>query len=221
MLKIQHQYSPKTADEYGRRQANVYEQFLHSIESIIFGLRGSGVQITPRLLRKAEREFERRKAVAWESLTEIDLSFPFCFETDLNLSLFERREQFFNANKVTFLSALRFGNLNVTHIFEAHGGFGLLAQIKASEVKWTIRSKSGARLDACKAFYTEHRDFAYQALLDLIAETNPECKDFGVIFENPNMLVFQTDGIKAKDLADRNSERRKYLFHVGSNNWIA
>ena len=55
----------------------------------------------------------------------------------------------------------------------------------------------------------------------MIVEENPDATEFGVTFEDPIMLAFNTEAIKRKDLADRNNERRKKFFHVGSNNWIS
>lgn len=218
--KILGVYFPKDADLYAQRQTNIYEQFLKALEAIIFGIRGSNMPITPSVIKKAEIEFERHKQIAIDLLSEGDMLYPFENAKFLE-ALYVRENRFFEANKATFLSAIKFGSLEVYHLFEAHGGFGLLAQQKSTEIRWTIRSANGSKLDACKAFYVDHRDFAYQTFIDMIVEENPDATEFGVTFEDPIMLAFNTEAIKRKDLADRNNERRKKFFHVGSNNWIS
>lgn len=215
--KILGVYFPKDADLYAQRQTNIYEQFLKSLEAVIFSIRGSNVPITPSVIKKAEIEFEQRKQVALDLLTEGDLLYPFEDAKDLE-TLYEQENRFFEANKATFLSALKFGSLEIYHLFEAHGGFGLLAQQRSTEIKWTIRSKRGARLDACRAFYVNHRDFAYQTFLDMIVEENPEAKLFTVDLAS---APFEKTAIKRADLKDRDGDIRKLVFHVGSNNWIA
>lgn len=215
--KILGVYFPKDADLYAQRQTNIYEQFLKSLEAVIFSIRGSNVPITSSVIKKAEIEFEQRKQVALDLLTEGDLLYPFEDAKDLE-TLYEQENRFFEANKATFLSALKFGSLEIYHLFEAHGGFGLLAQQRSTEIKWTIRSKRGARLDACRAFYVNHRDFAYQTFLDMIVEENPEAKLFTA---NLASAPFEKTAIKRSDLKDRDSDIRKLVFHVGSNNWIA
>lgn len=215
--KILGVYFPKDADLYAQRQTNIYEQFLKSLEAVIFSIRGSNVPITPSVIKKAEIEFEQRKQVALDLLTEGDLLYPFEDAKDLE-ALYEQENRFFEANKATFLSALKFGSLEIYHLFEAHGGFGLLAQQRSTEIKWTIRSKRGAKLDACRAFYVNHRDFAYQTFLDMIVEENPEAKLFTVeLASSPLEKV----AVKRADLKDRDSDIRKLFFHIGSNNWIA
>lgn len=220
MTKILGVYFPKDADLYAQRQTNIYEQFLKALEAIIFGIRGSNMPITPSVVRKAEIEFERHKQIAIDLLSEGDKLYPFENAKFLD-ALYARENKFFEANKATFLSAIKFGSLQVYHLFEAHDGFGLLAQQKSTEIRWTVRSANGSKLDACRAFYVDHRDFAYQTFLDMIVEENPDATLFGVTFEDPTMLWFNTEGIRREDLVDRNSERRKKFFHVGSNNWIS
>lgn len=215
--KILGVYFPKDADLYAQRQTNIYEQFLKSLEAVIFSIRGSNVPITPSVIKKAEIEFEQRKQVALDLLTEGDLLYPFEDAKDLE-TLYEQENRFFEANKATFLSALKFGSLEIYHLFEVHGGFGLLAQQRSTEIKWTIRSKRGARLDACRAFYVNHRDFAYQTFLEMIVEENPEAKLFTVDLAS---APSEKTAIKRADLKDRDSDIRKLVFHVGSNNWIA
>lgn len=218
--KILGVYFPKDADLYAQRQTNIYEQFLKALEAIIFGIRGSNMPITPSVIKKAEIEFERHKQIAIDLLSEGDMLYPFENAEGLE-ALYVRENRFFEANKATFLSAIKFGSLEVYHLFEAHGGFGLLAQQKSTEIKWTVRSISGSRLDACKAFYVDHRDFAYQTFIDMIVEENPDAKVFGVTFAEQELYLFNTPGIRRECLADRNDERRKKFFHVGSYNWIS
>ena len=111
--KILGVYFPKDADLYAQRQTNIYEQFLKALEAIIFGIRGSNMPITPSVIKKAEIEFERHKQIAIALLSEGDLFYPFENAKGLE-ALYMRENRFFEANKATFLSAVKFGSLEVS-----------------------------------------------------------------------------------------------------------
>ena len=52
----------------------------------------------------------------------------------------------------------------------------------------------------------------------MIVEENPEAKLFTVDLAS---APSEKTAIKRADLKDRDSDIRKLVFHVGSNNWIA
>lgn len=208
-------YTYKDADLYATRQANIYEGFLKSLTAVILGIRGSGLEITPFAVKRASDEFIERSEVCLDLLSEGDKIYPFedCEEL---YELYEKQNRFFFANRASFCAYIKLGAQNPFHLIEAHGAFGFLAQRRAEDIEWKIKSSNGSSLNAVKAFYAEHRNFAYQNLLDkVLSEINPDRYIFII-----NKDKEKIRRIKAREILPRTSAVRKAYFHFGSSNWI-
>lgn len=208
-------YTNKDADLYAIRQTNIYETFLKSLTAVILGVRGSGLEITPFALRNALEEFLDRSDTCMNLLSEGDKIYPFEDCKDL-YELYEKQSRFFFANRASFLAYLKLGTTNPFHSIDAHGAFGYLAQRKAEDIEWKVKSSNGSSLNAVRAFYLEHRNFAYQNLLDkVLMENNPD-RNIYIINKDKKRI----NKLIAREIFPRTSAVRNAYFHFGSNNWI-
>jgi hypothetical protein len=205
------------AHKYALYQTSLYEQFLNGLEGLVFGFRLTNEEVSARAVRRLESAFERRKNLLIELLSQRDREEGLYVEFDpsvLEIELF--RTYALTANFATFKGNVRFGDQHFFNAFDLHGGFGYLAQEKAAKIDWTVRNKAGASSNALRTFYLEHRDFAYQGLLDRIVRTyRPETVLFIVTKDGEKIRK-----ITADDLRDRNGEIRKNYFHINSTNSI-